>query len=306
MKKLYILILLLMNGLPFIKQGELTTTGEVMAQSMGDEIDFTYEVYTPPELPKFDNADNTENNNYYLPVFYTNYTYPSSDNSTSDNNSSYNPCQYGGCEGSSSSTQSTNSTTNNTTPINMDGITNTEMREVIEKVVNALLKNNSIKGSLKFVLSTNPDFHGKTVGAMYGNGEIIITLGSRLIGDKPLMMVVVMHEIKHVLLLEISRNAGSDAVLKQKNPDYNKELTAAYIKNGGTSGWQDNADHEIMAKNVKQFEAQLRVLLPGQNEYFYQMGCWSSLTDTKAFREFTKEEQNQIKDYCIKFKNQIR
>ena len=61
-----------------------------------------------------------------------------------------------------------------------------------------------------------------------------------------------------------------------------------------------------MAQNVKQFEAQLRVLLPGQSEDFYKKGCWSSLTDTKAFRELTKEEQNPIKDYFTKFKNQTK
>lgn len=139
---------------------------------------------------------------------------------------------------------------------------------------------------------------GQTIA---GNLAQISVLTSLLYTHSPLNVVVkpnlndlqlrlvIAHEYSHLLLYQIMRDAGSEGALSQTNLQL-----YTYIINDGIN----DGHHQYTADHINEFQALLRAAFPGQNEKFYNYGCWGGgLTNTNAFQNLSNEMRRTINTY---------
>ena len=119
--------------------------------------------------------------------------------------------------------------------------------------------------------------------------------------DEVQLPLVLAHEFMHLILIEISRKAGSEDMLKIVN----RELWDAIEKyddlpelSNKTVNKYNFGHHEYMGAHVDEIENILRECRPGQDEKFYEYGKWGGgLQHTEAFKELSKSEQRHINNY---------
>lgn len=125
MKKVYIILLLLLNLTPVITEHGLTTSGEIKAQSMADEMHYI------PEVTCTASAPSSAPPPAYVGPDYNAASQPPSYNPPP---TSGDPCAYGGCnsQSSGSSSNTSNSNTSSTTEQDKEEKDSTEKPEEVD------------------------------------------------------------------------------------------------------------------------------------------------------------------------------
>lgn len=139
---------------------------------------------------------------------------------------------------------------------------------------------NVLEGTKSIIILHKQDIYDKTT-----NIECKVKLGL----DEGQMRIVVAHECLHLVLLEISRNAGSPSVLSNENKELYELIKDFNINQG---------HHEYMATHIDEFKQLLREAFPGESNEYYEYGVWGGgLIYTNAFYDLSNDTKCNILNY---------
>jgi len=104
---------------------------------------------------------------------------------------------------------------------------------------------------------------------------------------------ILAHEYMHLYLFDISRTAGSNSALMNKNLELFSYLN--------TYNNLNTAHHEYMGSHIDDVEWLLRDAFPNESNDFYRYGKWAcGAFDSEAFESLSQTEKNAIINYLRK------
>lgn len=173
------------------------------------------------------------------------------------------------------------------------------MRDALEKELGAkiegVIKQVTIKtGEVSNSKLAEQTMSGKFNDILYGNSSITLTLSSSLTEIQ--QMIVLAHEYMHLMLLEISRNAGSPNAFYDKNSELYNDIV--HSKEATDVGKINDGHHQYMGGHIEEVEDLLREAFPGKEQDFYEYGKWGGgATESDEFEKLSESEQSRILDY---------
>lgn len=104
--------------------------------------------------------------------------------------------------------------------------------------------------------------------------------------------LILAHECMHLVLIEVSRNAGSESALSQTNQELFNDIRQDGVNEG---------HHKYMGGHIDQVEQLLRSAFPGQDEDFYEYGKWGGgAMNSDEFTQLPKYKQHNTEVYLKK------
>lgn len=176
------------------------------------------------------------------------------------------------------------------------------MRDALEKELGAkiegVIKQVTIKtGEVSNSKLAEQTMSGKFNDILYGNSSITLTLSSSLTEIQ--QMIVLAHEYMHLMLLEISRNAGSPNAFYYKNSELYNDIV--HSKEATDVGKINDGHHQYMGGHIEEVEDLLREAFPGKEQDFYEYGKWGGgATESDEFKDLNNEEKRDIINYLKK------
>lgn len=180
------------------------------------------------------------------------------------------------------------------TPPDEDGGTDTEPAHTTH--ANSLIKalGNKIDGIKdkvtivsKVLTGTNFAQILMTGNDLFKQTNLTISVSSSLEGNA--LQVVMGHEFMHLVLIEISRDAGSAQALGRSNSELLTDINRFGINEG---------HHAYMGGNIDELEQLLRDAYPGESEEFYDYGKWGGgAMNSEEYEKLPDVEKDAIESY---------